>query len=167
MQERTDVSQQRRFRRSRLPLALIIDDDSSIRALAGTVLRRAGFDVDEAADGWVGTEAFRRRPADVVLCDIFMPTQDGLETIRYLTGEFIGVRIVAMLAEVEGSENYARAALTFGAIGTLAKPFTPDELLAALRDAVDDSASCLAANGPTEDTSTQTRQIPEGEDLCP
>lgn len=101
------------------------------------VLRPAGYEVEEAADGWDGTQAFRRRPADAVLCDIFMPTQDGLETIRELTSEFIGARIVVLATKVAGPVNYARTALTFGAIGALEKPFTPDQLLAAVRDAVE------------------------------
>ena len=135
--------------------------------LAGTILRRAGFEVEVAADGLAGTEAFRRRPADVVLCDIFMPRQDGLETIRHLTREFIGVRIVAMMAEVEGPASYTRAALIFGAISTLEKPFTPDGLLEVVRDAVDDSERCRAPIGLTENTLARTRPHLDGEELCP
>jgi DNA-binding NarL/FixJ family response regulator len=122
--------------RSVLPRVLIIDDDVQIRAAVRDVLGPAGYEVEEAADGWAGTEAFRRRPADAVLCDIFMPRQDGLETIRELTGEFIGVRIVVLAAEVESPASYARTALMFGAIGTLEKSFTPAKLLEAVREAV-------------------------------
>ena len=102
-----------------------------------------------------------------MLCDIFMPRQDGLETIRRLTDEFIGVRIVAMVDKVEGPINYARTALKFGATSTIAKPFTVAELLEAVRSALDDSESRVVSIDLSADSLMYTRQYPEGEELCP
>jgi len=61
---------------------LIIDDDEQIRRICRTVLELEGYEVEDAPDGVVGLEKFDERPSDIVLCDIFMPRQDGLETIR-------------------------------------------------------------------------------------
>ena len=119
-----------------MPRALIIDDDNVTRAYVRTVLSSDGYEVEEAGDGRTGALAFPKNPADVVLCDIHMPEQDGLETICEITREYIGARIVAISTSFTETLNYGGLAMKLGAVSTLAKPFTPDELLGAVRDAV-------------------------------
>src|SRR5690349_994065 len=75
---------------------LIIDDETALRLWLRVVLEGAGHQVVDAPDGTAGLQALRRQPADLVLCDVFMPERDGLETIRALRREFPHVRVVAM-----------------------------------------------------------------------
>ena len=119
---------------------LVIDDDAPTRLLCRVLLEEEGYQVTEAADGAEGVLRFTERPADAVLCDVYMPEMDGLETIEHLTSEFLGVRIVAMSAGFP--EQHALTALCkrLGAVTSLAKPFTRGELLRAVRAAVDDTA---------------------------
>src|SRR5262249_35924030 len=56
---------------------LIIDDDEEVRGLLRLVLEQAGHRVEEVDSGEDGLCAYRRRPSDVVLCDLFMPDKDG------------------------------------------------------------------------------------------
>ena len=98
-------------------------------------LEAEGFEVDVAANGQVALELLQRRPADVVVTDLFMPDQDGIETILALRKRFPQVRIVAMSGwtSSEGSD-YLRVAREIGALKTLRKPFDPQELSLLLRD---------------------------------
>jgi two-component system response regulator MprA len=89
--------------------------------------------VATARDGGEGLRAFGERPADVVVCDVFLPGLDGLEVIRRLREGSPGVRVVAITAGSYGRElDPLSAALDLGADGALHKPFTPGELLHAV-----------------------------------
>lgn len=99
------------------------------------LLERAGYEVELAQNGARALELQRSRPADVLITDIFMPEQDGLETIERFRREFPGVKIVAMSgggALAKGS-FYLSTAEVAGADAVLRKPFERDGLLQALR----------------------------------
>ena len=112
---------------------LLVDDDADVRNVVRRLLERAGHTVDEAADGRIGVERFRAEPADVVIMDIFMPNQEGLETIRELRREFGDVKIIAMSGGGRtGDLDFLEHARAFGAARSLLKPVTADVLLAAI-----------------------------------
>src|SRR5438034_2522591 len=75
---------------------LIIDDDVTLRQALTKHLEHAGHEVRQAADGDAGIRAYERHAADVVIVDIFMPGQGGLQTIGRLRREWPAVKIVAM-----------------------------------------------------------------------
>lgn len=110
---------------------LIIDDDVELRQALTKLLERAGHEVRQAADGDAGIRAFERHAADVVLVDIFMPVQGGLQTIGRLRQKWPGVKIVAMSGVASaGALDVERHAVTLGADRFVAKPFEADVLLA-------------------------------------
>jgi CheY-like chemotaxis protein len=111
---------------------LFIDDNPTIRTLAGRVLTASGHHATLAANGRVGIEAYHRDLYELVVTDIFMPEQDGIETIGQIRRTMRGTPILVISGSHRGSE-YLRAASALGASGTLGKPFTPDQLI----DAVD------------------------------
>lgn len=106
---------------------LIIDDDVAVRRLLKLALERAGHHVAEARDGSEGMLLFRSAPADLVVTDLYMPGQDGIETIQLLRDEFPDCRVLAIsggtVADREGALTDAEL---FGADATLAKPFDMD-----------------------------------------
>jgi DNA-binding response OmpR family regulator len=116
---------------------LIIDDDAQVRQVCRAVLEQDGFEVDDAADGVTGLAKFDSRPADIVLCDIFMPNKDGIETIQELTRTYFDVKVLAISGGAPGLPDYLPSARVFGAASVLQKPFTPAELLAAVRGVLD------------------------------
>lgn len=108
---------------------LIIDDDTSIRRVVRAALERAGHRVAEAGNGAEGMQRYRMAPADLVITDVFMPDQDGIETIQQLREEFPASRILAISGgSVAGTSGTLRDALLLGADATLAKPFTVEQL---------------------------------------
>jgi DNA-binding response OmpR family regulator len=103
---------------------LVIDDSPDIRAILREAFELHDYDVDVAPNGRLGLQRMRERPADVVITDIFMPEQDGIETILELRREFPGVKIIAMSGGgTSGNLTYLPAAQQLGATHSVAKPF--------------------------------------------
>jgi CheY-like chemotaxis protein len=110
---------------------IVIDDNNDLRELMCEILRQAGFDAECAADGQEGLAVQRARPAEVVITDIFMPNQDGIETIALFRKEFPGLKIIVMSgdAKVAKDSTYFMTAREIGVDAVLPKPFDEDELL--------------------------------------
>ena len=116
---------------------LLVEDDSLVRGTLHAMLARAGFDVEDADNGESALDAFGREPHDVVITDLVMPDMEGLETIRELRRRFGDVRIIAISGGGGGSaSHYLQAATRMGAKCALSKPFSNDEMLAAIEEAL-------------------------------
>ena len=112
---------------------LVIDDDPQIRRMVARILTREGHTVHEAADGRAGIELFHQLRPALVITDIVMPDTEGIETIRELRR---GAPTIPILA-ISGSGNnpvYLRAATGLGAAAALEKPFSANELHAAVEN---------------------------------
>jgi CheY-like chemotaxis protein len=112
---------------------LLADDDTKVREAVAMVLTDAGYQVIEALDGEHAVKTFRAKGADLVVCDLFMPGKDGLETIQDLRKEFPGVKIIAMSGSgFNGAVDMLRTARHLGAVEVLSKPVRRADLLAAV-----------------------------------
>jgi len=107
---------------------LVIDDHEPIRTLLRTVLEKAGHEVTEAPNGRLGLQAYRTRPADLVITDLCMPEMTGLELILELTQAFLNVKVIAMSGAQDTEPALGKAKL-LGARHTLQKPFSMKVLL--------------------------------------
>jgi CheY-like chemotaxis protein len=114
-----------------MPSVLIVDDEEAVRRLIRETLEQAGYHVYEASDGKEGLARYRQSPADLVIMDILMPDQDGLESILTLRREFPKARIVAITggSDMIGILNFLDVARMLGARRTLQKPFEMKQLL--------------------------------------
>jgi DNA-binding response OmpR family regulator len=110
---------------------LIIDDDAALRQALTKHLVHAGHDVRQAGQGDAGIRAFKQEAADVVIVDIFMPGQGGLQTIDQLRRHWPAVKIVAMSGATSvGSLDVKGHAVALGADRFLGKPFEAATLVA-------------------------------------
>lgn len=114
-----------------MPSVLVVDDQDQVRQLIRETLEQAGYEVEEARDGKEGLERYRARSADLVIMDILMPDQDGLEGIMTLRLEFPDSRVIAMTggSEAIGVGNVVDIAKMLGVRRTLQKPFDLKVLL--------------------------------------
>ena len=103
---------------------LVIDDDEQMRVLLRQVMEWAGHEVVEAADGRAGMLMQRQHGADLVITDLIMPEQEGLETITALRRDYPGLKIIA----------YLPAARELGADRVFSKPFDVQELAETVRE---------------------------------
>jgi two-component system chemotaxis response regulator CheY len=114
--------------------ALLIDDSRATRLLLGRLVRDLGFETVEASDGLQGLEVLRTAgPIDLILVDWNMPELDGLGVVRAVRAlpEHSGVRL--LLVSAESDPVHVVQALTAGADGHLAKPFTREGVAAGIR----------------------------------
>ncbi len=109
------------------PLALVVDDDITVRDVVSRYLDRAGYRVDVAGDGEAALRSVAARVPDVVVLDLMLPRLGGLEVCRRLRRESIGVPIVMLTAL--GEEEDRVLGLELGADDYVTKPFSPRELV--------------------------------------
>jgi CheY-like chemotaxis protein len=114
-----------------MPSVLVVDDEDQLRQLIREILEQAGYQVTEARDGKEAVLQYRLAPADVVIMDILMPEQDGLETTSTLRREFPNVKIIAITgsSEMIGILSFLDVAKMLGAHRALQKPFEMQTLL--------------------------------------
>ena len=114
-----------------LPMAriLVIDDDALFRDMMRTVLASAGHAVEEAEDGIKGVEKFRAGKYDLVVVDMYMPGQDGIDTIFEMDAKARGAKVLAVTGGHAMGAQTLRLAESAGADLAMEKRFTPEELL--------------------------------------
>jgi len=132
---------------------LVIDDDHLVRYALSKVLSSNGYEVVTASDSRRGMVVLREEHPDVVITDIIMPEQEGIDTIIQIRRERPGVKIIAISGGGRiRNIDFLDMAQSLGANDVLAKPFEVDELL-----------SCLIRLGlpPTAEPASTT-ELPEG-----
>ncbi|WP_457574721.1 response regulator [Desulfolithobacter sp.] len=118
---------------------LVIDDDEHMRELLSQVIEWAGYEVMLAENGRIAMEMQRENPADLVITDLIMPEQEGLETISSLKKEYSSVKIIAISGGGRiGPEAYLPAASELGADRVFCKPFDVQEMVTAVRELLGD-----------------------------
>ena len=118
---------------------LIVDDQPlKLHALQTFIENEDGVSVaGTAEDGEAAVEAAKSLQPDLVLMDIKMPRLNGIEATRKIVSEIPGTRVLALTTF--STLDYVVPALRAGAAGYLVKDARPDEILAAIRNAMDDS----------------------------
>lgn len=117
---------------------LVIDDERIVRDIVQRWLEREGFRVDVAENGRIGIQMQRDEPADVVICDLIMPEQEGMETISQFRKEFPSVGVIAISGggQIDPSA-YLNVAGQLGAWKMFTKPLPMEKLVKAIREWVD------------------------------
>jgi|SRR6266850_2955359 len=112
---------------------LVIDDDPGIRNLIDSALKAAGYRVVTAANGKEGLREFATARFDLVILDIFMPEQNGFEVLMQMVKTLPRPKVLVISG---GGTLGLRRALSWaeqsGVRHTLGKPFTLEQLLAAV-----------------------------------
>lgn len=114
---------------------LLVDDDLAIRVLYARVLSSAGFDTQIARHGKEALELVPQFQPDLIILDLVMPEQEGIETILKLQQQNRSWPILAISGAI-GANEYLKVASLLGARSTLSKPITPEQLLQAVRSAL-------------------------------
>ena len=118
-----------------MPKILIVDDQRNMRTTLAMMLRGANYEVDEAADGELGSERGATEAFDVVLTDLRMGTKDGIDVLRSIKEAQPLTEVIVMTAY--GTIESAVEAMRLGAFDYIQKPFTEQELLVKVQKAVE------------------------------
>lgn len=114
------------------PRILIVDDEEQVRHVLRSKMEQCGYHTEEAGDG---KEAIRKLGAtsfDVVIADIVMPEQDGLEVIVHVKKQQPNVQVIAISAP--GNQLFLDSARGLGAARAFVKPFELAEIARAVEE---------------------------------
>ena len=124
---------------------LVVDDDAGGRALVALGLRRAGFEVLEAASGEAALGVVEREVVGLVVLDMGLPGMSGADVVRALRERPQTATLPVILMTGSGDEHSLVAGLGAGADDFLAKPVRLDELVARVRAHLRSGAAWLSA----------------------
>jgi len=112
---------------------LIVEDDPDIAELVGRYLDKAGFITERVASGREALTAIAARPPELLVLDLMLPHVDGLEVCRVLRANETTAAIPIIMLTARAEESERIVGLELGADDYLAKPFSPNELVARVR----------------------------------
>jgi CheY-like chemotaxis protein len=114
---------------------IVADDEPGIRQFVARVLATAQWEVVPARDGREATALLASRACDLLVTDLAMPGGEGIETIRGARRQYPTLKILAISGAF--GKEMLRTAEILGASASLSKPFTADQLMAAVQSLLD------------------------------
>jgi two-component system, OmpR family, alkaline phosphatase synthesis response regulator PhoP len=112
---------------------LVVEDDPDIAQLVARYLDKAGFVSERAASGREALQAIAARPPDLMVLDLMLPQVDGLEICRIVRANPATAELPIIMLTARAEESERIVGLELGADDYLAKPFSPNELVARVR----------------------------------
>jgi DNA-binding NtrC family response regulator len=119
------------------PRILVIDDEEIVRISCKKCLNPEGYDVNVAENGLEGLRLAEANHYDLILTDLKMPDMDGMEFL----GKIKEMQPAAKVIMITGysTVEHAVKAIRLGAHNYIEKPFTPDTLITAVKEALSDA----------------------------
>jgi DNA-binding response OmpR family regulator len=117
---------------------LVVDDEPGLREIVRTNLEWEGYEVVEAADGVEALRLIRERRPDLVVLDVMMPGMNGWEVLQAIEADVALAGTPIVMHTVVADESAVIQGLEMGAVAYLAKPFSPRELVDAVRLVTED-----------------------------
>ena len=112
---------------------LVIDDEMAIRDVIAITLKKSGYEVFKAANGAEGLELARKQLPGLIICDVRMVLVDGYEVLSAIRNNPSTASIPFILVTSMASMERMREGMELGADDFLPKPFTPAQLMAAVK----------------------------------
>ena len=115
---------------------LLIDDSESITKMISKFLhaQQETYEVDVANNGAIGLDRYTKFKPDVVVLDLTMPVMDGVETLTRILKTDKDANVI--IASAADDKNRIETCLKKGAMGYIAKPYSPKELLNIIKNAI-------------------------------
>jgi CheY-like chemotaxis protein len=128
------------------PMVLVVDDEPSVRATLSLCLRAAGYETICAEDGRAAQQLINDFKPQAIVCDVFMPIQDGLGLMNWLREQGLKIPVVAISGQIRTADfDGLGVARRLGAASILEKPFPAGALAAAVDSALGSSGSAVYA----------------------
>ena len=118
-----------------MPRIIIVEGDHSFRKMLWLTFVKMGYEVVEAVNGSEAMKLHRCLPADLLMTDLIMPEQGGLETIQEFHHRHPQVKIIAISGEARTSARDSLGiGMMLGASRIFTKPFSIQEIACALKE---------------------------------
>ena len=118
---------------------LVIDDEAIVRISCERALGQEGYEVTSAASGREGLDFLEKNRFGLVLLDLKMPDIDGVEVLNTINKRWPDTKVIMITGY--STVEIAVQTLRLGAYNFIEKPFTPDTLITAVREAFHNSGS--------------------------
>jgi len=118
---------------------LLVEDNEFNRKIVRDLLSRQPYDLLEAQDGEAGVEAARRELPDLIIMDVQLPKLSGLDATRRIRAEPAIAKIPIIVVTSFALSGDDKKAMDAGASAYLAKPYSPRQLLDAIRKMLGDT----------------------------
>lgn len=147
------------------PHILVMEDDLSVAKGLEMVLTEDGFDVNLAGTGELAMDAFRKKRFDLLVADLRLPDIDGMEIIRKIKEQTPETEVVVITGY--GTTATVVEAMKLGVSDFLPKPFTEDQIKAAINKALTSleeppkNSPATVAHSTDEDILIQKREVIE------
>ncbi len=114
---------------------LVIDDELIIRVSCERALSSEGYEVKAVSSGSEGLALLEKEPFTLILLDLKMPGMDGMDVLEKINEKWPEAKVIVITgySTVETAVKVLRS----GAFNYIEKPFTPDTLLAAVKEALE------------------------------
>lgn len=116
------------------PRILIIDDEVSIRRIFGNILMTNRMTSTQAADTAEARNFVKNQPFDLIICDINMPGESGIDFIRFVLADYPETAVI-MVTGID-DPDIAETALEIGVYGYLVKPVSPNQMIISVSNAL-------------------------------
>lgn len=145
------------------PQILVMEDDRTVAMGLEMVLSEEGYHVDLAGTGELALEAFKQRRFDLLVADLRLPGIDGMEVIRKVRKEKPETEVIVITGY--GTAAKAVEAMKLGVHDFLPKPFTEDQIKAAIDEALKVHVKKPAADATKEAETEEEKLIQKREVL--
>ena len=139
------------------PHILVMEDDLSVAKGLEMVLSEDGFDVNLAGTGELAMEAFRNKQFDLLVADLRLPDIDGMEVIRRIKAQQPDTEVIVITGY--GTTATAVEAMKLGVADFLPKPFTEDQITAAITSALHMQEEKREAEAAVREPETEAEKI--------
>lgn len=119
-----------------MPRVLVVDDNPVARHVAALSLELAGMEVEQAEDGGAALDRLADHSPDAVVLDIMMPGLSGHDVLAQRRERNLAPDAAVVMLTCKTDDIDVTRAFAAGAAGYVTKPFDPDELVRAVRNAV-------------------------------
>lgn len=127
---------------------LIAEDEPSILEALSFVMRRAGWTVQSVTDGEAVISAVRRLRPRVLVLDVMMPKQSGFEVLKQIRTDSATRTLPVLVLTAKGQQHDRRVAEELGADRFVTKPYANVEVVEAVRELLENSATSPNLNSP-------------------
>lgn len=113
---------------------LLIEDEPNIIEAITFILRQDGWKVTTHSDGAQAVAAVGRKAPDLVILDVMLPGKSGFEILQELRADAATEKLPVLMLTAKGQAKDREAAVALGASRFMTKPFSNQEMLAAVRE---------------------------------
>lgn len=118
---------------NRRPVVLVADDEQIIAQTLVQILRLEGYEAASVSDGAAAVHWVRQRTPDVLVCDVIMPTLNGIDAAKQIRTLLPNLKIILFSGQAETTRLVQQAKAEGYDFDVLAKPVKPDVLLGMIK----------------------------------